>query len=123
VGAGVLLATSRLPRLAAVALIGSIVPTTLAGHRFWEEADDQTRMAQMIQFAKNAGLLGGLVLAVLDTGGAPSLGWRVRRTATDLQHKATDVQQKATGALVSGVQTDRLASLSRPFRRLAPIAG
>src|SRR5580693_5999514 len=40
VGAGLLLATGRFRRLAALVLIGSIVPTTYAGHRFWEEADD-----------------------------------------------------------------------------------
>src|SRR3712207_2275996 len=34
VGAGSLLALNKLPRLSALALAGSIVPTTLAGHRF-----------------------------------------------------------------------------------------
>lgn len=39
VGAGILLALGRFPRLAAAALAGSLVPTTAAGHRFWEEED------------------------------------------------------------------------------------
>ena len=39
VGAGVLLAVGKFRRLAALALIGSIIPTTYAGHRFWEESD------------------------------------------------------------------------------------
>ena len=34
--AGALFALGRLPRLTALALSASIVPTTLAGHRFWE---------------------------------------------------------------------------------------
>ena len=36
VGAGPLFALGRLPRLTALVLPASIVPTTLAGHRFWE---------------------------------------------------------------------------------------
>ena len=64
VGAGVLLATGKFRRLASLALIGSIVPTTYAAHRFWEEADDDRRKQQMIHFLKNLGLLGGLILEV-----------------------------------------------------------
>ena len=79
VGAGILLAIGRLPRVAAVALAGSIVPTTLAGHRFWEEEEPAAKSKQQVQFLKNVGLLGGLILAAVDTGGAPSLGWRAKR--------------------------------------------
>src|SRR3954453_20021492 len=39
VAAGSLLALGNLPRLSALALSASIVPTTLAGHRFWEHDD------------------------------------------------------------------------------------
>ena len=81
VGAGVLLAVGRFRRLAALALIGSIIPTTYAGHRFWEEEDEATRAQQRVHFLKNLGLLGGLVLAAVDTEGEPSLGWRARRRA------------------------------------------
>src|SRR5580698_9534601 len=42
VGAGALLALGKWRRLAALALIGSIIPTTYAGHRFWEETDPTT---------------------------------------------------------------------------------
>src|SRR3954452_24551174 len=44
--AGSLLALNRLPRLAALTLAGSLLPTTLAGHRFWEETDKQVRKQQ-----------------------------------------------------------------------------
>ena len=80
VGAGALLALGRFPRLAATALAGSVVPTTLAGHRFWEK-DGAERNAQIIHFLKNLGLLGGLLLAAVDTEGKPSVGWRARRAA------------------------------------------
>ena len=78
VGAGVLLSVGRLPRVAAAALAASLVPTTFAGHRFWEE-EEARRAQQQIHFLKNVGLLGGLILAMFDTEGAPSLGWRARR--------------------------------------------
>ena len=81
VGAGLLLATGRLPRLASLALAASLIPTTAAGHRFWEEDDPANRQQQMQHFLKNLGLLGGLMLAAVDTEGRPSLGWRARRAA------------------------------------------
>lgn len=84
---GVLLAIGRLPRLAACALAGSLVPTTLAGHRFWEEEDGARRAQQQIHFLKNVGLLGGLILAAVDTEGAPSLGWRTKRAARRVRQK------------------------------------
>lgn len=91
VGAGVLLILGKLPRLAAAALGASLVPTTLAGHRFWEEKDPGDRARQRVQFMKNLGLLGGLVLAMVDTGGAPSLGWRARRAARRVRKTASAV--------------------------------
>lgn len=81
VGAGVLLATGRLRRLASLALIGSIIPTTYGGHRFWELEDGADRSEQRTQFLKNLGLLGGLILAAFDTEGEPSLSWRAHRRA------------------------------------------
>lgn len=66
VGAGGLLAAGVLPRLAALALATSIVPTTLAGHRFWEVQDAAQRAQQQSHFLKNAAILGGLLLTALD---------------------------------------------------------
>jgi len=78
---GVLLSLGRAPRLAATALAASLVPTTIAGHRFWEIDDPQARAGQRIHFFKNVAMLGGLILAAVDTEGRPSLGWRARRAA------------------------------------------
>jgi putative oxidoreductase len=90
VAAGTLFALGRLPRLSAVALSGSIVPTTLAGHRFWEHDDPKERFGQLSHFLKNLGLLGGLLIAAVDTEGKPSVGWRARRAAS----KATEGAEK-----------------------------
>ena len=44
-------------------LIASMIPTTLAGHAFWD-FDGAERKANEIQFLKNAGLVGGLLLVL-----------------------------------------------------------
>jgi putative oxidoreductase len=62
--AGAMLAMNRLPRVAALVLAGSLIPTTLAGHRFWAEPDPRGRAAQRTQFLKNAAMLGGLLVVV-----------------------------------------------------------
>jgi len=77
--AGAALALGILPRPAAAALAVSLVPTTLAGHRFWEQDDAKKRAGQTVHFLKNAAMLGGLILAATSTGGRPSLPWRARR--------------------------------------------
>ncbi len=81
VGAGTLLALGKFRRLSALALLGSIVPTTYAGHRFWEMEDDAAKAQHQVHFFKNVGLAGGLLLALVDTEGRPSVGWRARRAA------------------------------------------
>jgi uncharacterized membrane protein YphA (DoxX/SURF4 family) len=88
--AGVMLATNRLPRLAALTLGAGLVPTTLAAHRFWEESDPGARRQQQNHFFKNVGLLGGLLLAAVDTEGRPSLRWRAAHAGTAVKAKAVD---------------------------------
>ncbi|BAH48948.1 DoxX family protein [Rhodococcus opacus] len=85
IGGGVLLATGKAPRLASLALAGSLVPTTVVGHDFWNETDPAKKAAQRTQFLKNVSLLGGLLIAAVDTEGKPSLGWRGRRAARHAQ--------------------------------------
>ncbi|WP_216211949.1 DoxX family protein [Amycolatopsis aidingensis] len=94
VGAGTALALGRLPRLSAVLLLGSLVPTTAAGHPFWESEDPGERQQQLIHFLKNAGLAGGLLLAMADTGGKPSLGWRARRAARKAGEQAGELADR-----------------------------
>lgn len=94
IGAGALLALGRLPRLSALALIGTLVPTTAAGHPFWAAESEQDKQQQMVHFLKNASMAGGLLLAAADTEGKPSVGWRARRAAK----RAGRQVQQTTGA-------------------------
>ncbi|PRY48174.1 putative membrane protein YphA (DoxX/SURF4 family) [Geodermatophilus tzadiensis] len=102
VGAGSLFALGKLPRLSALVMAGSIVPTTLAGHRFWEHEDPEERFGQLSNFLKNAGLLGGLLIAAVDTEGRPSVGYRARRAArrasTATERSVEQAQKRAAKA-------------------------
>lgn len=95
VGAGTLFALGKFPRLSSVLLLGSLIPTTFAGHRFWECADEGEKQQQMMHFLKNAGLAGGLLLAAADTEGKPSVGWRARRAAKRATEGIHDVSDSA----------------------------
>lgn len=64
---GAALGLGVLPRLAAAGLAVSMVPTTLAGHAFWQDDDPGVRKGNRIQFLKNLGLVGGLVAAAAAT--------------------------------------------------------
>jgi uncharacterized membrane protein YphA (DoxX/SURF4 family) len=130
IAAGTLLAMGKFPRLSATALAASLIPTTLAGHRFWEETDAQRRQEQQIHFLKNVGLLGGLMIAAADTEGRPSLAWRGRRAAKLAASQAAavsgtvaDVSGRVTGAAhdvtgrVTGTAHDVTGRLSGGTRR------
>ncbi len=97
--AGALLALGRFPRLSALAIAGTLVPTTLAGHRFWEADEEGDQAQQRIHFLKNLSMFGGLLIAAADTSGKPSLAWRSRHAAKTARREATLVARtaKATG--------------------------
>jgi putative oxidoreductase len=81
IAAGTALAFGKAPRVAALLLLGSLIPTTAATHRFWEESDPASRDEQLVHFLKNCGLAGGLLLAAADTHGKPSAAWLARHGA------------------------------------------
>jgi putative oxidoreductase len=103
--AGTLFALGKFPRLSAAALIASLVPTTAAGHRFWEESDPAKRKHHQVHFLKNAGIVGGLMLAAVDTEGRPSLAWRAQHAPRALSHAANDLRRDAELALHSASGT------------------
>jgi len=72
--AGAALALGIWPRLAAGVLAGSLVPTTLAGHPYWQEKDPAARRQQRIHFFKNVGLLGGALLVLSERQGRRGRG-------------------------------------------------
>ena len=71
-------------------LAGSLVPTTLAGHRFWEKSETGERTLQQQQFTKNLSMLGGLLLAAVDLEGRPGLRHRGHDAVRELRHATHD---------------------------------
>ncbi len=116
VGAGVLLALGRAPRLSALVLAATVVPATVTEQDFWNEPDPARRDAKRVAFLKDLGLLGGLMIAAADTEGKPSLGWRGRRAA---RRAAAALP---FGASASDTLRDRLAQQASRGRELAEAA-
>jgi putative oxidoreductase len=108
--AGSLLAIGRLPRLSALAIAATLVPTTLAGHRFWEADNEQDRAQQRIHFLKNVAILGGLLIAAADTSGQPSLAWRGRHAAKDARRDLKLAAKTARASGKAGAAAGRLSS-------------
>jgi putative oxidoreductase len=85
---GVLLASGYATRPAAAVLAATMIPTTFAAHRYWEHDDPQQRANQRTHFLKNLGILGGLLLAAVDTQGRPGLAWRTSHLARRAERSA-----------------------------------
>jgi uncharacterized membrane protein YphA (DoxX/SURF4 family) len=89
------LARGRAPRLSSTVLAASLIPTTAAGHQFWNESDPQAKNQQRLHFFKNVSVLGGLVIAAGDTDGKPGVAWRARRAAKDARREARRLAKDA----------------------------
>jgi uncharacterized membrane protein YphA (DoxX/SURF4 family) len=98
IGGGLLLATGKLPRVASAALALTVVPGSLGAHAFWSESDPQRKADERRAFLTDVSLIGGLIIAAVDTEGKPSLGWRGRRAAQK-------VSEAVSAALPAGAAT------------------
>jgi putative oxidoreductase len=98
--AGVMLALGKLPRVSALAIVLT-APITQPSQPFWQEKDPALRQAQLTLFLKNLGLVGGALLAAVDTEGRPGLAWRTQRA----------------GHLVAEATSDSLESVAESGRR------
>lgn len=104
---GLLLATGRAPRLSAFALAATLVPTTAARYPFWSDSDPAVKAEDRTHFLQSVGLLGGLLLAAVDTAGKPGLTWRAERASRDVKR----------GAGRQGKQAKRTAKAARSQAR------
>lgn len=89
------LARGRAPRLSSTVLAASLLPTTVAGHQFWTENDPAAKNAQKIHFFKNLSMLGGLMLAAVDTEGRPGMAWRAKHSAGTVRRTAKHLSREA----------------------------
>jgi len=115
-GAGVLLALGRAPRLASAALVVTLVPAALAAYSDGAAEDPDERAARRAELLANVSLVGGLLIAAADTHGKPSLAFRTRHAAghasgalTHRAHAVADRVGDVTDTAVHSV-TDSVAA-------------
>jgi putative oxidoreductase len=62
---GAALALGIRPRLAALGLAATLVPTTYVGHPFWNQTDPAAKRNHQVHFNKNLTMIGGLLAYAL----------------------------------------------------------
>ena len=120
VAAGAMLGTGTAPRLAAMALAAALVPTTYASHAFWTVKDPADRSQQRVDFLKNVSLLGGVLLATVDTAGKPGLAYRTHNARSDAHRQAVRTKIEAKRAAKSARREAKRAA--KTARREASLA-
>ncbi|WP_210603348.1 DoxX family membrane protein [Brevibacterium oceani] len=85
--AGATLLLGIKPRLSALALASSLVPTTLAGHSFWEMEGGDAK-AHQTQFSKNLAALGGLLLIAGDGDNTKAIEKAAAKAAKKAEKRA-----------------------------------
>src|SRR5829696_8918643 len=112
---GLALASGKGRRAGALLLAGALIPSTLARHPFWTRTDPEEKALDRSQFLKNVSLLGGVLLAAVDTEGKPSLAYRAQKGGQSLAKETRRARKslaKSTSGLAkstSGVADDALA--------------
>jgi putative oxidoreductase len=107
IGAGLLFGLGKFPRLSALVLAASLLPGTVAEHAFWAEEDPEKAAAQRVQFLKDLGLAGGLLIASADTAGRPSVVYRAKETGRQARRAAKQAQHTAALNAKLGIEKIR----------------
>jgi uncharacterized membrane protein YphA (DoxX/SURF4 family) len=113
--AGALLALGKLPRLSALAIVAT-APIVQTSQPFWKEKDPELRASQRTVFIKNLGLLGGALLAAVDTEGRPGIAWRSKR-AGKIAAEAASAAGASTVVAVKDAQSSAQESARRARKR------
>lgn len=87
-GAAAALALGKAPRTSAAVLTATLVPSVVTNNPFSADTDEATKKRNVAETAKQASLVGGLILASVDTEGRPGLAWRARRATRDARRQA-----------------------------------
>lgn len=95
---GLLLATGRGPRAAATTLALTQVVSTYVHEAFWAESDPKLKAQKQKSFVRNVAILGGVILAAVDTEGKPSLRWRAVRGAEETGRAARRTARQSAKA-------------------------
>ncbi|SMX88647.1 MULTISPECIES: DoxX family protein [unclassified Brevibacterium] len=100
VAAGSLLAIGRFPRVSATILVGTYLLDTvgerIAADKTTSKDDKRARTERTLI---RTSMLGGALLASVDTAGKPGLWWRTQHAAEDLWSSVEDTSKQAMSAL------------------------
>ncbi|NKX54518.1 DoxX family protein [Arthrobacter mobilis] len=83
VGAGVLLAAGKFPRVAALVLAKMAAVNAVVEYQNADSTTPAGRRLRRQQLLKNLGLTGAALLAAVDTAGQPGLAWRAEHLVVD----------------------------------------
>lgn len=125
IGAGVTFALGKAPRLSALALTASHLPSTVSRHAFWTESDPAARSRKTTGMATDVALLGALMLASVDTAGQPGIAWRAGKARDTVAAKlpAAKAESAAAGAAITGAAhnvADQARGVADTVRDRAP---
>lgn len=92
-GAGIAYAAGRSPRAAAVVLLATTTVGWAGRRKIWELSGEE-RLQELQSIVTDAGLLGGVLLAVVDHDGKPSLGYQLEQFVARAQKNAAQKQKE-----------------------------
>ena len=111
VGAGSLLALGKPPPHRLHGARGDPGAHHPGGHAYWAQQDPQVRAQQRTQFLKNLGLLGGLLLAAVDTEGRPGLAYRAHMVNDSAHRTARQTRREAKHLAHSAAREAKLKAV------------
>lgn len=124
-GAGIMYATGKAPRLAAAVLLVTTSVGWAGRKRIWELSGEE-RVQELQALLTDAGLLGGVMLAVVDHDGRPSLGYQVNkfveRSKKNAEAKQRELEKKA-GKLGKKVSKKAGKHVNDAQKKLASVRG
>ena len=100
---GLMLALGKFPRFSAFVLVGSSAVTG-----FNDNAAESRLLTS--NRVKNLSLAGGVLLASVDTDGAPSLAWRARHLGKDARKQLAKANKELSKTVRDGAQDARKAA-------------
>jgi putative oxidoreductase len=113
-GSATLLALGKMPRLSAAVMTASLLPTAYATGLFWKEQDPVLKREKRRKALTNLSLVGGALLAAVDTGGKPGVAYRSQAAGKSAkksaQRAAKDAKRAAHQAQKDAIRTAALAS-------------
>ena len=84
-GAAAMLGAGKFSRLAGLVLAATAGVNTLVDYRNGDAVTAEGRRERRTQLLKNLSLIGGVLLAAVDTNGRPGLAWRAEHLVSDTQ--------------------------------------